>query len=98
MDSKQINDILNAGIGAVKTSKEVWDKLASDLNSKKTELQSAFDKYKEQGEKDWSENAAKVKVGVAWGIVKFEEIRDKVVEYLDNAQKKTNKDSEGEKK
>lgn len=78
----KLQDIVNAGIGAVKTSKEVWDKLVIDLNEKKAQLETNFQKWKEQGESDTSDQALKVKMGVAWGIVRFDEIKDNVVKYL----------------
>lgn len=38
----KLQDIVNAGIGAVKTSKEVWEKLVVDLNEKKANLKQTF--------------------------------------------------------
>lgn len=85
----KLQDIVNAGIGAVKTSKEVWEKLVVDLNEKKSQFETNFQKLKEQGESDTSDKALKVKMGVAWGIVRFEELKDNVVKYLDKV-KETN--------
>ena len=82
MENKQLNDVLNAGIGAIKTSREVWDKLVVDLSHKKTDIKSTFEKLKVDGEKDFSEGAVNVKVGVAWGIIRFEELRDNVIRYF----------------
>ncbi|MCW7491402.1 hypothetical protein ND861_01905 [Leptospira sp. 2 VSF19] len=85
MENK-LQDIVNAGIGAVKTSKEVWEKLVVDLNEKKSKFETNFQKLKEQGESDTSDNALKVKMGVAWGIVRFDEIKDNVAKYLDKVK------------
>lgn len=85
--SKKLQDILNAGIGAVKTSTEVWEKLVNDLNTKKNELGKAFEELKEKGEKDFSEDALKIKMGAAWSIVRFEEIRDNLISFLDKLSK-----------
>lgn len=82
----KLQDIVNAGIGAVKTSKEVWEKLVVDLNEKKSKFETNFQKLKVQGESDTSDNALKVKMGVAWGIVRFDEIKDNVVKYLDKVK------------
>lgn len=81
--TKKLEDILNAGIGAVKTSQEVWEKLVTDISTKKQGLTHGFSKLKEEGEKDFSEDALKVKVGAAWGIVRFDEIKDNIVSFLD---------------
>nr|WP_198012807.1 MULTISPECIES: hypothetical protein [Leptospira] len=85
MENK-LQDIVNAGIGAVKTSKEVWEKLVVDLNEKKSKFETNFQKLKEQGESDTSDNALKVKMGIAWGIVRFDELKDNVVKYLDKVK------------
>lgn len=82
----KLQDIVNAGIGAVKTSKEVWEKLVVDLNEKKSKFETNFQKLKEQGESDTSDNALKVKMGIAWGIVRFDELKDNVVKYLDKVK------------
>ncbi|MGE8721042.1 LIMLP_16025 family protein [Leptospira terpstrae] len=82
----KLQDIVNAGIGAVKTSKEVWEKLVVDLNEKKSKFETNFQKLKEQGESDTSDNALKVKMGIAWGIVRFDELKDNVVRYLDKVK------------
>ncbi|PJZ71352.1 hypothetical protein CH373_02300 [Leptospira perolatii] len=79
MDNQKLNDIINAGIGAVQTSKEIFDKLLEDLNHGKEKVEQRFDELRAQGEKDLSENALKVKVPLAWGLVKFEEIRDNLL-------------------
>jgi len=86
----KLQEIVNAGIGAVKTSKEVWDKLVVDLNEKKNQFETNFQKLKEQGEKDTSDGALKVKVGVAWGIVRFDEMKDNIVNYF-NKEKEVKK-------
>nr|WP_210416378.1 hypothetical protein [Leptospira idonii] len=90
MENK-LQEIVNAGIGAVKTSKEVWEKLVVDLNDKKSQFEVNFKQLKEQGEKDTSDSALKVKMGVAWGIVRFDELKDNVVKYFnkENENKKT---------
>ncbi len=87
----KLQEIVNAGIGAVKTSKEVWEKLVVDLNDKKSQFEVNFKQLKEQGEKDTSDSALKVKMGVAWGIVRFDELKDNVVKYFnkENENKKT---------
>ncbi|EMK00586.1 hypothetical protein AB3N61_15430 [Leptospira sp. WS58.C1] len=79
MDNQKLNDIINAGIGAVQTSKEIFDKLLQDLNDGKEKVEQRFDELKAQGEKDLSENALKFKVPLAWGIVKIEEIRENIL-------------------
>ncbi|MCC5814386.1 MAG: hypothetical protein JJT78_06485 [Leptospira sp.] len=81
--TKKLEEILNVGIGAVKTSQEVWEKLMTDLNSKKEDISTTFSKLKQEGENDYSDPALKVKVGTAWGIVKFDEIKDNIVSFLD---------------
>jgi hypothetical protein len=83
----KLQEIVNAGIGAVKTSKEVWDKLVVDLNEKKTQFEQNFQKLKEQGESDTSDKALKVKMGVAWGIVRFDEMKDNLIQYLNKDKK-----------
>ena len=75
-EANKLDDIINVGIGAVKTSQEVWDKLMSNLTDKKEKLAGSFEKYKTEGEQDFSDNALKVKIGAAWGIVKFDEIKE----------------------
>ncbi|MCT8334334.1 hypothetical protein NUH30_11695 [Leptospira sp. 85282-16] len=85
MENK-LQDIVNAGIGAVKTSKEVWEKLVVDLNEKKSKFETNFQKLKEQGENDTSDNALKVKMGIAWGIVRIDELKDNVAKYLDKVK------------
>ena len=87
-DSNKLEDMVNVGIGAVKTSKEVWDKLMTDLQSKKGELTNSFEKLKENGERDFSDNALKLKVGAAWGIVKFDELKDNIIQFLDREKEK----------
>ncbi|WCL49262.1 phasin-related domain-containing protein [Leptospira sp. GIMC2001] len=87
-DSNKLEDMVNVGIGAVKTSKEVWDKLMTDLHSKKGELTESFEKLKENGERDFSDNALKFKVGAAWGIVKFDELKDNIIQFLDKEKNK----------
>ncbi|MDF3820745.1 hypothetical protein P3G55_12580 [Leptospira sp. 96542] len=87
----KLQDIVNAGIGAVKTSKEVWEKLVVDLNDKKSQFETNFQKLKLQGESDTSDSALKVKMGVAWGIVRFDEIKDNVIQYLNKEKEKKNK-------
>ncbi|TGK80699.1 hypothetical protein EHQ31_13130 [Leptospira montravelensis] len=82
----KLQDIVNAGIGAVKTSKEVWEKLVVDLNEKKSKFETNFQKLKEQGENDTSDNALKVKMGIAWGIVRIDELKDNVAKYLDKVK------------
>ncbi|MGJ4787111.1 hypothetical protein CH352_16665 [Leptospira hartskeerlii] len=79
MDNQKLNDIINAGIGAVQTSKEIFDKLLQDLNDGKEKVEQRFDELKAQGEKDLSDNALKFKVPLAWGIVKIEEIRENIL-------------------
>ncbi len=79
MDNQKLNDLINAGIGAVQTSKEIFDKLLEDLNDGKEKVEQRFDELKSQGEKDLSESALKFKVPLAWGIVKFEEIRENLL-------------------
>ncbi|EIE01953.1 MULTISPECIES: LIMLP_16025 family protein [Leptospira] len=79
MDNQKLNDLINAGIGAVQTSKEIFDKLLEDLNEGKEKVEQRFDELKAQGEKDLSENALKFKVPLAWGIVKIEEIRENIL-------------------
>ncbi|EPG64943.1 hypothetical protein ACE5IS_10510 [Leptospira wolffii] len=79
MDNQKLNDLVNAGIGAVQTSKEIFDKLLQDLNDGKEKVEKRFDELKSQGEKDLSESALKFKVPLAWGIVKFEEIRENIL-------------------
>ncbi|TGK08331.1 hypothetical protein EHQ81_04325 [Leptospira selangorensis] len=79
MDNQKLNDIINAGIGAVQTSKEIFDKLLADLNDGKEKVEQRFDELKAQGEKDLSDNALKFKVPLAWGIVKIEEIRENIL-------------------
>ncbi|TGL63360.1 LIMLP_16025 family protein [Leptospira sarikeiensis] len=79
MDNQKLNDLINAGIGAVQTSKEIFDKLLLDLNESKEKVEQRFDELKAQGEKDLSENALKFKVPLAWGIVKIEEIRENIL-------------------
>jgi len=78
----KLQELVNAGIGAIKTSKEVWDKLVVDLTDKKSQLEDNFQKLRDEGEKDTSDNALKVKVGVAWGIVRFDEIKENIVNYF----------------
>ena len=75
-EANKFEDIINVGIGAVKTSQEVWDKLMNNLTDKKDKLAGSFEKYKTEGEQDFSDNALKVKIGAAWGIVKFDEIKE----------------------
>jgi hypothetical protein len=82
-EANKLEDIINVGIGAVRTSQEVWDKLMSNLHNKKDSLATSFQKYKEEGEKDFSENALKVKIGAAWGIVKFDEIKENIAGLLE---------------
>ncbi|TGK11414.1 hypothetical protein EHO61_10745 [Leptospira fluminis] len=84
MDNQKLNDLINAGIGAVQTSKEIFDKLLEDLNEGKEKVEQRFDELRAQGEKDLSENALKFKVPLAWGIVKFEEIRDNLLKQFLN--------------
>lgn len=79
MDNQKLNDLVNAGIGAVQTSKEIFDKLLQDLNEGKEKVEQRFDELKSQGEKDLSESALKFKVPLAWGIVKLEEIRENIL-------------------
>ncbi|PJZ78429.1 LIMLP_16025 family protein [Leptospira neocaledonica] len=79
MDNQKLNDLINAGIGAVQTSKEIFDKLLQDLNDGKEKVEQRFDELKAQGEKDLSDNALKFKVPLAWGIVKIEEIRENIL-------------------
>lgn len=88
----KLQEIVNAGIGAVKTSKEVWEKLVVDLNEKKSEFQTNFKKLSEQGEKDTSDGALKVKMGVAWGIVRFDELKDNVVNYFNKMKEQDKED------
>ena len=88
----KLQEIVNASIGAVKTSKEVWDKLVVDLDQKRNQFESNFKKLKEEGEKDTSAGALKVKVGVAWGIVRFDEMKDNIVNYF-NKEKEEKKES-----
>ena len=78
----KIHGIVNASIGAVKTSKEVWEKLVVDLNDKRSQFETNFKKLSEQGEKYTSDGALKVKMGVAWGIVRIDEFKDNVVNYF----------------
>ena len=47
----------------------------------------------EQGEKDTSDGALKVKMGVAWGIVRFDELKENVVNYF-NKEKEQKKDGQ----
>ncbi len=83
--SKKLQDIVNVGIGAVKTSQEVWQKLMSDLDSKKEEFAKAFSHLREEGEKDFSDSALKIKVGAAWSIVRFEELKDRIVSFFNQS-------------
>lgn len=87
----KLQAIVNAGIGVVKTSQEVWEKLVVDLNGKKSQFENNFKTLKEQGEQDTSDSALKVKVGVAWGIVRFDELKENVVNYFnkEKEQKRT---------
>lgn len=82
MENKKLNDIINAGIGAVQTSREIFDKLVDDLNEGKEKIEERFDQLKAQGEKDMSDNALKLKVNLAWGLVRFEEIRDNILNHF----------------
>ncbi|MCG9873998.1 MAG: hypothetical protein O9346_09990 [Leptospiraceae bacterium] len=87
-DANKLEDIINVGIGAVKTSQEVWDKLMSNLTNKKDQLAGSFEKYKNEGEQDYSDNALKVKIGAAWGIVKFDEIKENIEGLLNKEKDK----------
>jgi hypothetical protein len=87
-DANKLEDIINVGIGAVKTSQEVWDKLLTNLTTKKDELAGSFEKYKKEGEKDFSDNALKVKIGAAWGIVRFDELKDNLEGLLQKDKEK----------
>lgn len=82
MEKNKLNDIINAGIGAVQTSREIFDKLVDDLNDGKEKIEQRFDQLKAQGEKDMSDNALKLKVNLAWGLVRFEEIRDNILNHF----------------
>ncbi|EMO24746.1 hypothetical protein LEP1GSC170_4951 [Leptospira interrogans serovar Bataviae str. HAI135] len=79
---KRLNDIINVGIGAVQTSREIFDKLVDELNEGKEKIEARFDQLKTQGEKDMSDNALKLKVNLAWGLVRFEEIRDNILNHF----------------
>lgn len=79
---QKLNDIINVGIGAVQTSREIFDKLVDDLNQGKEKIEARFDQLKTQGEKDMSENALKLKINLAWGLVRFEEIRDNILNHF----------------
>ncbi|MCE9500547.1 MAG: hypothetical protein K8R21_08625 [Leptospira sp.] len=81
MDDK-LKDILNAGIGAVQTSKEVWEKTKVDLSHKKELLEGAFEKFRASGEHNFSDTAVKLKVNVAWGLVRFEELKENIQQYF----------------
>ncbi len=82
MENKKLNDIINVGIGAVQTSREIFDKLVDDLNQGKEKIEVRFDQLKTQGEKDMSESALKLKINLAWGLVRFEEIRDNILSHF----------------
>ncbi len=82
MENKRLNDIINVGIGAVQTSREIFDKLVDELNEGKEKIEARFDQLKTQGEKDMSDNALKLKVNLAWGLVRFEEIRDNILNHF----------------
>ncbi len=82
MENKKLNDIINVGIGAVQTSREIFDKLVDDLNQSKEKIEVRFDQLKTQGEKDMSESALKLKINLAWGLVRFEEIRDNILSHF----------------
>ena len=47
-----------------------------------------FEKYKKEGEKDFSDNALKVKIGAAWGIVRFDELKDNLEGLLQKDKEK----------
>ncbi|EMY14513.1 hypothetical protein LEP1GSC043_4503 [Leptospira weilii str. Ecochallenge] len=79
---QKLNDIINVGIGAVQTSREIFDKLVDDLNQSKEKIEVRFDQLKTQGEKDMSESALKLKINLAWGLVRFEEIRDNILSHF----------------
>jgi len=87
-EANKLEDIINVGIGAVKTSQEVWDKLMNNLTNKKDKLAGSFEKYKTEGEKDYSENALKVKIGAAWGIVRFDELKENIEGLLNKEKDK----------
>ncbi|ASP41199.1 hypothetical protein AMR47_02030 [Leptospira interrogans] len=82
MENKRLNDIINVGIGAVQTSREIFDKLVDELNEGKEKIEARFDQFKTQGEKDMSDNALKLKVNLASGLVRFEEIRDNILNHF----------------
>lgn len=42
MENKRLNDIINVGIGAVQTSREIFDKLVDELNEGKEKIEARF--------------------------------------------------------
>jgi len=86
METK-LQDVVNAGIGAAQTSKEVWDKVVTDLSKKKDSFQGAFEGFRKSGETNFSENAVKLKVNLAWGLVRFEELKENIQKYFNKKEK-----------
>ena len=86
METK-LQDVVNVGIGAAQTSKEVWGKVVTDLSQKKDSLQGAFEGFRKSGETNFSEGAVKLKVNLAWGLVRFEELKENIQKYFSKKDK-----------
>ncbi|NUM40755.1 MAG: hypothetical protein HUU45_03875 [Leptospiraceae bacterium] len=81
METK-LQDIVNVGIGALQTSKEVWEKMVNNLSKKKDSMQGAFEGFRKSGETNFSDNAVKLKVNLAWSLVRFDELKENIEKYF----------------